>query len=123
MIEEEDENPTFPHPENWNELTLEEKGNLIVIDIQIKIICVADFSSHYFKEISSLNKFVDDTLNKDTRLDINKPTEPRPLLDQVLSEIRKTRTRQNWNQNSEQDSFKQRTKEDFPLLGLVTNRS
>merc|ERR1712082_471942 len=27
MIEEEDENPTFPHPENWNELTLEEKGD------------------------------------------------------------------------------------------------
>ena len=123
MIEEEEMNPTFPHPENWNELTLEEKGDLIVIDLQIKIICVADFSSHYFKEISSLSKIVEDTLNKDTRLDINKPTEPRPPLDKVLSEIRKTRTRQNRHQNDEQDSFKQKTKDDFPLLGLVTNRS
>ena len=122
MIEEEDENSTFPHPENWNKLTLEEKGNLMVIDLQIKIISVADFSSHYFKEISSLSKFVEDTLNKDTRLDINKPTEPRPPLDQVLKEIRKTRTRQNRHQNEEQDSFKQKTKEDFPLLGLVTDR-
>merc|ERR1712163_63927 len=122
MIEEEDENSTFPHPENWNKLTLEEKGDLMVINLQIKIICVADFSSHYFKEISSLSKFVEDTLNKDTRLNINKPTEPRPALDQVLSEIRKTRTRQNRHQNNEQDSFKQRTKEDFPLLGLVTDR-
>ena len=121
MIEEEDKNPTFPHPRNWDKLTLEEKGNLMVIDIQIKIISVADFSSHYFKEISSLSKFVEDTLNKDTRLDINKPTEPRPPLEKVLKEIRRTRTRQNRHQNEEQDSFKQKTKEDFPLLGLVTD--
>merc|ERR1711867_247876 len=123
MIEEEDKNPTFPHPDNWNDLTLEEKGDLMVIALQIKIICVADFSSHYFKEISSLSKSVEDTLNKDTRLDINKPTETRPALDKVLEEIKRTRTRQNKHQNDKQDSFKQKTKDDFPLLGLITNRS
>merc|ERR1712121_365367 len=123
MIEEEDRNPTFPHPENWNELTLEEKGDLMVINLQIKIICVADFSSHYFKKISSLSKFVEDTLNQNTRLDINKPTETKPALDKVLDEIKRTRTKQNRHQNNKQDSFKQKTKDDFPLLGLITNRS
>ena len=39
-------------------LTIEEKGDIIAIVLQIKIICVADFSSHYFKEISSLSKSV-----------------------------------------------------------------
>ena len=37
----------------------------------IKLICVADFSSHYFKEVSSLSTNVEKLLNKDTRLDIN----------------------------------------------------
>merc|ERR1712240_532583 len=123
MIEEEDKKPTFPDPDNWNDLTLEEKGDLMVIVLQIKIICVADFSSHYFKEISSLSKLVEDLLNKDTRLDINKPTEKRPALDRVLNEIKKTRTKQNRHQNNQQDSFNQKTKDDFPLLGLITNQS
>merc|ERR1712240_26070 len=109
MIEEEDKNPTFPHPDNWNDLTLEEKGDLMVIVLQIKIICVADFSSHYFKKISYLSKSVEDILNRDSRLDINKPTETRPALDKVLDEIKKTRSRLNRHQNNKQDSFKQMT--------------
>merc|ERR1712112_529606 len=123
MIDEENKKPTFPHPDNWNDLTLEEKGDLMVIVLQIKIICVADFSSHYFKEISSLSKSVEDILNKDTRLDIKKPTETRPALDKVLDEIKRTRSKQNRHQNNKQDSFKQKTKDDFPLLVLITNRS
>merc|ERR1712082_414450 len=123
MIEEEDKNPTFPHPDNWDDLTLEEKGDLMVIVLQIKIICVADFSSHYFKEISSLSKSVEDILNKDTRLDINKPIETRPALDKVLNEITRTRSKHNRHQNNQEDSFKQKTEDDFPLLGLITNRS
>ena len=49
MIEEEDVNPTFEHPPNWNQLNLQEKADLIVIDNMVKLICIADFSSHYFK--------------------------------------------------------------------------
>ena len=81
MVEEEDEKPTFQHPPNWNEITTEEKAELLVIANQLKIISVADFSSHYFKEISSLSNFVEETLNKDSRLDINNPTEERPALE------------------------------------------
>lgn len=94
MIEEEDKNPTFPHQNNWDDLPLEEKGDIMVIVLQIKIICVADFNSHYFKEISSLSKSVEELLNKDTRLDINKPAEKRPELDKLLDEIKRTRTKQ-----------------------------
>merc|ERR1711895_273719 len=123
MIEEEDRKPTFQHPDNWDKLTIEEKGDIIAIVLQIKIICVADFSSHYFKEISSLSKSVEEHLNKDTRLDINKPTEKRPELDKDLNEITKTRSKHNKHQNEQEDSFKQKTDDDFPLLGLVTNKA
>merc|ERR1712002_1009687 len=84
----------------------------MAIVVQLKIISVADFSSHYFKEVSSLSKPVEEILNRDTRLDVNKVTEQRPELEQVLQEIARNRSRNN----------KQKTKDDFPLLGLVTNR-
>ena len=93
MVEHEDKNPTFPHPDNWSQLTTEEKADEMVIQNQLKIISVADFSSHYFKEISSLSKYVEDTLNKDSRLDRNKPAEKRPPLETVLEEIKKTRSK------------------------------
>merc|ERR1711873_360426 len=86
MIEEEDRNPTFKHPDNWSTLTIEEKGDIMAIVLQLKIISVADFSSHYFKEVSSLSKSVEENLNKDTRLDINKATEQSPELEKVLQE-------------------------------------
>merc|ERR1712112_141768 len=123
MIEEEDRNPTFKHPDNWSTLTIEEKGDIMAIVLQIKIISVADFSSHYFKEVSSLSKSVEDQLNKDTRLDVNKTTEQRPELDIVLKEIARTRSKNNKHQNDQEDSFKQKTDDDFPLLGLVTNKA
>ena len=87
MMEAEENNPNFYHPPNWDQLTDEQKADLLVIANQIKLFCVADFSSHYFKEISSLSKFVEDVLNKDSRLDGNAPVEPRPSLDEVIEEI------------------------------------
>lgn len=53
----------------------QEKADLIVINNMIKLICIADFSSHYFKEVSSLSKTVEHILNKDSTLDINAPKE------------------------------------------------
>merc|ERR1711867_243116 len=44
-------------------------------------------------------------------------------LDKVLNEIKRTRSKHNRHQNNQKDSFKQKTKDDFPLLGLITNRS
>merc|ERR1712089_53264 len=38
-------------------------------------------------------------------------------------EIKRTRSKHNRHQNNQMDSFKQKTKDDFPLLGLITNRS
>ena len=63
MIEK-DLRPAFKHLQNWNNLSSQEKADL-VINNMIKLICVADFSSHYFEEV----------LNKDSRLDINAPKE------------------------------------------------
>ena len=73
MIEEEDVNPTFKHPPNWNQLNLQENVDLIIINNMIKFICMADFSSHYSKEVSSLSTKIEEQLNKDSRLDVNAP--------------------------------------------------
>ena len=122
MVEEKDIKETFQHPPNWKELSTQEKADLLVIANQIKIISVADFSSHYFKEVSSLSRKVEETLNKDSRLDINNPTESRPPIDKVLEEIQRTRSRQNKHQNNPADAFKKKTQDDFPLLGILTDR-
>merc|ERR1712237_217875 len=122
MIEVEDTNPTFKHPQNWNSLSYQEKADLIVINNMIKLICVADFSSHYFKEVSSLNTKIEEQLNKDSRLDINVPQEQHPDLKGVLQEIQRSRTKINQNQNQGEDSFQWKTKDDFSLLGLTTNK-
>ena len=123
IVEEEESVPTFEHPPNWSQLSSQEKADLIVINNMIKLICVSDFSSHYFKEVSSLNVAIEEQLNKDSRLDINAPQEDRPDLNSVLLEIKRTRTKINQHQNNGKDSFKPKTKDDFSLLGLTTNRS
>ena len=66
---------------------------------------------------------VEDTLNRDSRLDRNKPVEKRPPLDKVLEEIKRTRSRNNKHQNDQEDSFKTKSPDDFSLLGLITRRS
>ena len=55
MVEEDNNDPTFKHPPNWTQLNGQEKADLIVINNIIKLICVANFSPYYFKEVSSLN--------------------------------------------------------------------
>ena len=88
----------------------------------VKLICVADFSSHYFKEVSSLSTRIEEQLNKDSRLDVNAPQEQHPDLKGVLQEIQRSRTKINQHQNQGKDSFQLKTKDDFSLLGLTTNR-
>ena len=89
----------------------------------LSLICVADFSSHYFKEVSSLITNVKKSLNKDTRLDINGPKTKHQNLDNILQEIRRTRTKINQHQDDGADAFKAKSCDDFSLLGLITNRS
>ena len=88
----------------------------------VKLICVADISSHYFKEVSSLSTRIEEQLNKDSRLDVNAPQEQFPDLNSVLKEIQRSRTKINQHQNQGKDSFQLKTKDDFSLLGLTTNR-
>ena len=52
MVEGEKSNPTFKHPPNLSHLNRQEKA-----DNMIKLLCMSDFSSHYFKE-ASLQKAV-----------------------------------------------------------------
>ena len=89
----------------------------------VKLICIADFSYHYFKEVSSLSTSIEEQLNKDSRLDVNAPEEQHPDLKCVLQEIQRSRTKINQHQNEGKDSFQPKTKDDFSLLGLTTNRT
>ena len=117
MIEEEDLNATFKHPENWDKLSLQEKADLIIINNMIKLICVADFSSHYFKEVSSLSTRIEEQLNKDSRLDINTPQEQRSDLKGVLQEIQRSRTKINQHQNQGKTHFSGKQRMIFLYLG------
>ena len=69
MVEDEEKVSTFEHPPNWSQLSSQDKADLIVINNMIKLICVSDFSSHYFKEVSSLNVAIEEQLNKDSILE------------------------------------------------------
>ena len=89
----------------------------------IKLIFVADISSHYFKEVSSLSTKIEEQLNKDSRLDVNAPQDQCPNLKSVQQEIQRTRTKINQHQNEGKDSFQPKTKEDISQLGLTTNRT
>ena len=75
MVEEEEKVSKFEHPPNWSQLSSQDKADLIVINDMIELICVSDFSSHYFKEVSSLSTQIEHVLNKDSRLDKNAPKE------------------------------------------------
>ena len=66
-------------------------------------------------------KRVEKELNKDSRLDINNPTENRPPMDNVLEEIQRTRSKHNKHQNKQEDAYKKKTPDDFPFLGIITN--
>ena len=66
IVEKKETNPAFNHPPDWSRLNSKEKSDLIVINNMIKLICVADFSSHYFKEVSSLSTSIVEMLNKDS---------------------------------------------------------
>ena len=80
-IKEEQRNSTPKHPDNWTTLTIKEKEDIMAIVLQPEIISVADFSSHYFKKVSSPSKSGEEELNKDTRLDLNKATKQIPELE------------------------------------------
>ena len=120
-VEEGDTNHTFELPPNWNQLCTQQKADIIVVNNMIKIICVADFSSHYFKQVLSLSTDIEELLNKDTRLDVNAHQDQHPNLKNVLLEIQRTRTKINQHQNKGKDSFQPKTKNDFSLLGLPKN--
>ena len=122
IIKEKETNHTFEHLSNWNQLTTQKKANLMVINNMIQLICVADFSFHYFKEILSLCTDIEKLLNKDTRLDMNAPQDKHPNLKNVILEIQRTRTNINLNQDDGKDSFKAKSSDYFSPLGLTTNR-
>ncbi len=70
-----------------------------------------------------LSTSIEEQLNKDSRLDVNAPQKQHPDLKCVLQEIQRSRTKINQHQNEGKDSFQPKTKDDFSLLGLTTNRT
>ena len=62
MIYDENINPTFQHPDNWNELTDLDKAYLLVKVIFLKLLAVVDFCDFEFKEASSLFREIEDFL-------------------------------------------------------------
>ena len=59
QIQDEDINPTFEHPDNWNKLTIIEKVNLLLQANFFKILAIIDFLNMSFTEVASLYKSVE----------------------------------------------------------------
>ena len=65
-----------------------------MLHVPSKTVYMADSSSHYFKEISSLNKYVKDELKRDSRLNRNRAIDKKPSLNAVPEEINKSKSRE-----------------------------
>ena len=68
------------------------KGNML--HIPSKTVSMTDSNLHYFKEISSLNKYVKDELKRDSRLNRNRAIDKKPSLNAVPEEINKSKSRE-----------------------------
>ena len=90
-------------------------------DMENDLVLNSTNSNFYFTV--SLSTSFEQQLNKDLRLHVNAPQEQRPDLKCVLQEIQRSRTKINQHQNEGKDSFQPKTKDDFSLLGLTTNRT
>ena len=123
QVENEDIDQTFPHPPDWDKLTILDKAKILLKVNFMKLLAVADFNNFAFKEVQSLFLDVQNFLNQDCRLEINKVKETRPDITEVQAEIERDRTKINKHQNNKPDDFPPSTKDDFKFLGLLTKRS
>ena len=94
QLEKELIQPSFPHPPDWESLSMVEKLNLLLIANFLKMLAIIDFCNMSVKEIQALNEMVQNFLNQDSRLDRNS-TEPvdRPDTDKVKAEIIKEKSK------------------------------
>ena len=87
MVENEDKNRTFEHPNGWNYMSDIEKSHMLVKAIFLKLLSVIDFCDFEFKDTSSLFKEIEQFLNRDVRLACNKPKPPSRDVQKVKDEI------------------------------------
>ena len=66
-IEQEEAKPTFEHPENWNQLNLQEKANLIILDNIIKLACIDDTREDVITEIQAFYARSEEDVIKEIR--------------------------------------------------------
>ena len=91
MVEQKNKHLTFSHPPDWDKLSDLQKAHLMVKTLFLKLLAIVNFSDMSFKEMSSLNSNKESFLNKDTRLEHNKPKPPQ-FVKEVKDEIWKSRT-------------------------------
>ena len=104
QVEREIENPSFPHPPNWDSLSMKEKANLLLCANFLKMLAIIDFCNMSVKEIQALDGEVQNFLNQDSRLDRNM-TGPvdRPDTSKVKEEILKDKNKVSGHKNSGPD--------------------
>ena len=54
MLSEEDQNPSFPHPPNWSDMSDLDKTHLPVENYFLKLLTMIDFSDFSLKSVQSL---------------------------------------------------------------------
>ena len=121
MVDDENKNPTFVHPDNWDYMTDLERSHMLVKVIFLKLLSVIDFCDFEFKETSSLFKEIEQFLNQDARLACNKPKPPLRDIQKVKDEILGTREKFDWFKNNMPNEFPSNNNM-FKFLGLLTDR-
>ena len=106
QVEREIKKPSFPHPPNWDSLSMKEKANLLLCANFLKMLAIIDFCNMSVKEIQALDDEVQKFLNQDSRLDRNMTgLVDRPDTNKVKAEILKDKNKVIKHQNSEPDGF------------------
>ena len=119
-VQEENQNPTFKHPTEWNTMSDIEKAHLLVKVLILKLLAVVDFSDFAFKETNSLFQEIEQFLNQDIRLECNK-TKPDRHIEKVREEIMETRSGIDFYRNDQLDQFPSNANK-FKFLGIITDR-
>ena len=120
-IQQEMTSPSFIHSfvPNFQASSLITQGGMINIAKTRKLLCVLDFVGFNVKKFVSNHQFIEDFLNKDSRLAIKKKTHVRPDMALLQSEILKSRQAGNQYANTLPSDSPPMTSKHFYYLGMT----
>ena len=124
-VENEINEPTFSHEQNFNELRLVKQAEKIVISKVLKVLHVLDFTGFAIKKFHSTSLFIQNTLNLDDRLQVKQVahTDIRPDQNDLKTEILSKRQKSTTYANCEDPDHPIITDDIYHYLGMSISQS